>query len=340
MADDDRPRRSESDRRLQQATRFARVLRVLELIQGKGRYNADDLAREIECSPRTIFRDLNVLELAGVPWYYEESDRCYRVRPDFRFPAINLTDDELIGQATATAISSTSNLDVNSGARPTTRKLSASSRDQASRLLDDAVRITSVLDLKLADHSRHHEIIRAAQWALIGGKQLTGTYTSPYDPKPKRLTLHPYRLCLIKQAWYLIARSHDADQARTYRITRFKTLRSLDTPSIVPAEFDLKIYFGNAWAVYRGDKSYDVEIRFSPDAASLVTETTWHPTQKTERHRDGSVTLRFVVDGLHEILYWVLAWAGRATVKQPDELRVLVVEQLHKAISLNQPNPR
>ena len=85
-----------------------------------------------------------------------------------------------------------------------------------------------MLDLKLADHSRHHELIRAVQWALIRGKQLTGTYASPYESKPKRLDLHPYRLCLVKQAWYLIARPQDAEQPRTFRITRFKSLRSLD----------------------------------------------------------------------------------------------------------------
>ena len=276
------------------------------------------------------------MELAGVPWYHDESDRCYRVRPDFRFPALNLTDDELIGQATATAISSSPNLNVNAGARPTTRKLSASSRDQASQLLNDALRVTSILDLKLADHSRHHEALRTVQWSLIEGKQLTGTYSSPYETKPKRLTLHAYRLCLVKQSWYLVARPQDAEQPRTYRIIRFKTLRSIDAPSVVPAEFDLKSYFGNAWAVYRGDKSYDVEIRFSPDAASLVTETTWHPTQKTECHKDRSVTLKFVVDGLNEIVHWVLAWSGRATVHHPDELRLMVIEHLRRALEMNE----
>lgn len=336
MSDDYRPRRSESDRRLRQAARFARILRILECIQGRGRYDVEELARELECSPRTVFRDLNVLELAGVPWYHDESEKCYRVRPDYRFPAVNLTDDELIGQATASSISSAANLDITVGARPTTRKLSASGRDQVSQLLNDALRITSVLDLQLADHSRHHEVVRTVQWALIRGKQLTGTYTTPYESKTKRLTLHPYRLCLIKQAWYLIASPMDAEQPRTYRISRFKTLRSLDAPSIIPADFDLKGYFGNAWAVFRGDHSYNIEICFSPDAASLVTETAWHSTQKTERHRDGSVTLRFVVDGLNEILYWVLAWSGRATVIHPETLRLAVLDHLRRAIELNQ----
>jgi hypothetical protein len=58
-----------------------------------------------------------------------------------------------------------------------------------------------------------------------------------------------------------------------------------------PGEFDLRAYFGNAWSVYRGDPSYEVELRFSPGAAGLVTETTWHHTQESRRHDDGSVTL-------------------------------------------------
>jgi hypothetical protein len=62
----------------------------------------------------------------------------------------------------------------------------------------------------------------------------------------------------------------------------------------------LRAYFGNAWAVYRGDVSYEVEVRFVPEAAALVTETTWHHTQQARRNEDGSVTLSFRVDGLQE----------------------------------------
>lgn len=329
------PGRDDSERRLRQAARFARVLRVLELIQGRGRYAVKDIASELECSQRTIFRDLAVLELAGVPWYFDEAERSYRVRPGYNFPAVNLTDDELIGQATSAALTSSPGLDVTQGSAPTTRKLRATSRDEAASLLAEVERVTAVLDLKLADHSRHHETIKTVQWALIQGRRLTGTYASPYDPRPKRLDLHPYRLCLVKQAWYLISRPEGSDHPQTYRVARFKTLRPLDSPSVVPAGFELKSYFGNAWGVYRGDQSYEVEVRFSREAADLVTETTWHATQTTERHKDGSVTLKFLVDGLDEIVHWVLGWSGRASVVRPPELRELVAEHLRKALSLN-----
>ena len=178
-------------------------------------------------------------------------------------------------------------------------------------------------------------MIQTTQWALIQSKRLNGTYTSPYEPDSKRVDLHPYRLCLIQQAWYLVARPEGSDRPQTYRVTRFKTLLPLNAPSVVPGDFDLKDYFGNAWGVYRGSESYAVEVQFSQDAADIVTETTWHHTQKTQRHKDGSVSLHFVVDGLNEIAYWLLGWSGRVTIIRPPELREMVLDQLRKSVDMN-----
>ncbi len=184
---------------------------------------------------------------------------------------MNLSDEELIGQSTANVITSAPGLDVTRGTAPATRKLKANSRQQVAKILEDVEKVTAVLDLKLADHSRSHETIRTIQWALCQRRKLTGTYARPYEEKPKRLELHPYRLCLVKQALYLVARTEGSDQPQTYRLARFKTLRPLDAPSVVPNDFDLKTYFGNAWGVYRGTQPYPVKVRVSKDAAELVT---------------------------------------------------------------------
>lgn len=334
------PQRSDADRRLRQADRLARVLRLLELIQGRGRYNAPALAAEQECSVRTVHRDLEVLELAGVPWFFDRDQDCYRVRPDYRFPAFNLTDDELLGQGNAAVITAAPGLDIGPGARPATRKLEAASGEGAARILAEVQRVTAVLDLKLADHGRHKDMISTAQWALLKKCQLAGRYQSPHQEKAVVLRLHPYRLCLIKQAWYLIGRPIQGNSTRTFRLARFQTLRMLDSPAEVPEEFDLRAYFGNAWGAFRGEKTYEVEIWFAPEAASLVTETTWHHSQTVQRHEDGGVTLGFRVDGLEEILWWVLGWSGRARVLRPPELRALVVRQLQEALKLNGEHPK
>ena len=104
-------KRPEEDRRARQAVRLANVMRIQELLLGRGRWNVKTLAAELEYSEKTVHRYLAVLELAGVPWYYDSHDRCYHVRPGFKFPVVNLSPDELLGQAAATAVAKAAGLD-------------------------------------------------------------------------------------------------------------------------------------------------------------------------------------------------------------------------------------
>lgn len=289
----------------------------------------------MECSERTIYRDLKILEFAGVPYYTDNKSRAIKVRSDYRFPTLNLTDDELIGQATAAVTTQAPGLDVTVGAKPVTSKLEAVSREESESILAAVQQFTHVLDLKLADHTRHHEQIKTIQAALLQRKQLVGHYKSPYEPSSRKLTLHPYRLCLVKSAWYLIGRPTDKQTPQTFRVVRFKTLRMNDAEADVPNEFDLREFFGNAWAVYRGDKTYDVELLFDQEAAELVAETVWHHSQRITRDEDGTATVTFRIDGLNEIVRWVVGWAGRVVVVEPKELRELVIQMHTRAIQKN-----
>jgi predicted DNA-binding transcriptional regulator YafY len=294
------------------------------------------MAQELEISERTVYRDLEVLEFAGVPWYFDDEDQCYRVRADFRFPTLGLTDEEAAGQALATALSRAVGLDASQGSQPTTRKLSSNSTPAIQQTLYDAARLIEVFDLKLVDHSQHHEAIKAAQQALLHGKQLIGNYESPYEDRARRIQLHPYRLCLIKNAWYVIGHQQGESTPRTFRIARFQTLRFLNDPANIPADFSLRDYFGNAWSVYRGANTYPIELLFKPPAAKIVVETQWHHTQKVSKHRDGSVTLTFTVDGLDEILNWLLSWTGKVQVQQPPELKTAFLKALRQGIEDNE----
>ena len=90
--------RPDRDRRLRQADRLGRILNVLRLIKGQGKWNAKSIASELEVTERTVYRDLQALEFAGVPWFYDAEEQSYRVRADYRFPVPNLPDDELVGK--------------------------------------------------------------------------------------------------------------------------------------------------------------------------------------------------------------------------------------------------
>ena len=328
--------RPDRDRRVRQADRLARILTVLQLIQSRGQWNAKAIAQELEVTERTVYRDLQSLEFAGVPWYYDANAESYRVRSDYRFPMPNLTEDEVIGQAVVSAIAKAPGLDIAGGASSATHKIAAVASDEVKQLLADTERVVSVLGLQLADRGSQSEIIRAIQQSLILKKQVAGRYSSPYQSSAAELHLHPIRLCLIKNAWYLIGIPVNSNEPHTYRVGRFDSIELLDAPAVIPEDFDLRKYFGNAWAVFRGTESFDVRVRFLPDTAPIVTETTWHSTQTEEWLSDGSVVLSFQVDGLEEIRNWLLSWAGNAEVLEPKKLQLMMTEKLKAGLELNQ----
>ena len=66
-----------------------------------------------------------------------------------------------------------------------------------------------------------------------------------------------------------------------------------------------------------------------------MLETTWHSTQQACHRDDGSVSLKFRVDGLEEIVWWVLGWSGVVEVVQPQVLRTLVRKKLQEGLELN-----
>ncbi len=65
-------------------------MHLLRLISGRGRWNMADLAAELECSERTIYRLLDALTACGVPWYFDKQQETYRIREGFRLG--NLVD--------------------------------------------------------------------------------------------------------------------------------------------------------------------------------------------------------------------------------------------------------
>lgn len=329
-------KRNDSERRTKQAEKFVRLFKLLELLAGRGRWTPRELARELGCSQRELYRHIAVLGLSGIFVEFDrKAGRYLPLRREYRFPApLALTRDELLGQAVAEAVTGTPALDMGDGAAATTRKLAACDAN-AAELLAAARQVIAVLGLKMVDHSGHRDSIGAIQRALIERKQLRGTYRSPYSKKAWRVTLHPYRLCLARQAWYLIARAEGEPVPRNLRVVRFRSLAVIERVADVPDEFDLREHLGNAWDIFRGDRSYDVEIHFAKDAAAQVAETRWHHTQKLRKHRDGSATLSFRVDGLDEILWWLLPWTGFAEVIEPLELRRRLVEQLEAGLRMN-----
>lgn len=130
-------KRTDAERRVRQSDRLARVLRLLQLIHGPGRWNAPAIAKKLDCSERTVFRDLQTLKAAGVPWYFDEFSQSYRVREGYRGHLLNITPpDEPTSDTAAQSVADAHD----------PRSIAMLAREAAQRLLAEAESVIQALD--------------------------------------------------------------------------------------------------------------------------------------------------------------------------------------------------
>ena len=87
------------------------------------------------------------------------------------------------------------------------------------------------------------------------------------------------------------------------------------------------------------DELYTVKFRISPGWARWVGEKIWHESQKMTRLPNGGLEITFRVAGLDEIKHWILSFGREALVLEPEKLRKLVQQDLHRNLAQYSKSP-
>lgn len=61
-------------------------------------------------------------------------------------------------------------------------------------------------------------------------------------------------------------------------------------------------------------------MKFDAFAARLVSERSWHESQRIREAADGSMVLQMELGGLEEIERWILSWGSHVRVLAPGQL--------------------
>jgi|ERR1700728_238930 len=130
----------------------------------------------------------------------------------------------------------------------------------------------------------------------------------------------PYRLWYVNNGIYLVGHDHHSGEIRAFAVERISAAKATNRRFEIPADFDFERFTQSAFNVVWGDPQ-QVKIRFSPDQAPFVEERSWHPSQKIEKRRDGSIILTLQVANLWEVQRWLIGFGSDALVLEPRELK-------------------
>ena len=305
--------------------RLHRILRIMQLTQVQQGWDATALAKECGVTERTIYRDMKMLQQAGIPFDFEEATRSYRIRQDFYMRPVELTLEEALALvALGEEIGKSEQIPFTRAAARAVAKVRGQLPEALGRELKSMDHHMSIRVGEMADAEATEgiaDVFTKVQQAQARHCCLRCRYESLGEKGfTKAFLLKPYRLHFDRRAWYVLGYHTGHEQVRWLKLGRFTSVELTDEPFDVPADFSLEKHVGNAWRMMPGGKTYEVELQFDAQFAENIADTYWHKTQKVHWQEDGSLIFRCKVDGLEEIQWWILARGEHCQVRKPREL--------------------
>lgn len=303
-------------------TRISRLLEILTNVQARKGLKADTLAELCGVDKRTIYRDFNALCDAGVPIVHNKQTDGYTVEGDFFLPPVHLSMDEALALAVLCEdLAEQGRIPCLKAAIRALTKVRSQLPEEIREDLDRLSKHIAIRTSNAEGDDAARDVFEQVQNAIASGHALRCRYESGSDPEGSEVFLfEPYSLFFSIRAWYAVGFHHGRGEVRNLKLSRFVGVERTAEPFAVPDGFDIDDHLGNAWRMIRGDETHEVEIVFDPEFADNIAETTWHRTQSTEYLDDGSVMFRCTVDGLDEIVWWVLSMGPMCRVVRPAAL--------------------
>ncbi|WP_030490129.1 helix-turn-helix transcriptional regulator [Micromonospora chokoriensis] len=315
--------------------RASRLISLLLLLQARGSMTASELARELEISERTVYRDVLALSAAGVPVYADRGRAGgYRLLGGYRTRLTGLTRDEaealflagLPGPAgdmgLADAVAS-AELKVLAALPPALRDAPARAGQRFHLDVPGWFRETTP-PLWLPELAR-------AVWA-------DRVVELRYRRGDREVTrqVQPYGLVLKSAVWYLVGRV--GDDVRTYRVDRVTGVEVGDEHFDRDEGFDLAGHWREqAGSFLRTILRAEVTVRLSPAGLRQLRHLVDAPTvydelvaAASEPDGQGWVVARLPVESVQVAYHQLLGLGPEVEVLGPPELRQLFAESAER----------
>lgn len=244
--------------------RADRLLNMLMLLQTRGRMSARQLAKELEVSERTVYRDAVALSAAGVPVYAETGrDGGYTLVDSYRTSLTGLNEGEVRALFMLSIPAPLAQLGVDQELKSALLKLAAA-LPASRRGAEEQVRQRFHLDStwwQQGDEPVPH--LQAIQQAVWGDQLLQLVYHALPFLTIEQL-VEPYGLVAKAGAWYLVYAC--AGRWRALRVSELLDARLVQQTFAHSPGFNLAAFW-ESWCAEQEESrlSYIVTVRVSPE---------------------------------------------------------------------------
>ncbi len=322
---------------------LARQWRLIQrLARSRAGVGLDELAEDLDCTRRTVYRDLDALMLAGFPLVSERRDGrvYYRFLDTFRLGDVPFTADEMLALAFGQDLLRTLEGTVfHDSIRSALDKIRASLGPDVERYLARLGQSFRVLPGPHKSYAQFRETIGKLNEAVLERRTVRMRYHTGSTGKDAWRKLDPYHVWYQGGALYVVGHDHLRDAIRTFVVHRIRRIDPTQDRFEVDPAFDFDAHKAGSFGVV-AEPAERVRVRFAKSRAEFVAERTWHPSQQLERLPDGGLEVTLEVGAGQETRQWVLGFGSDAEVLEPESLRREVRRDLAQALARDERAPR
>jgi predicted DNA-binding transcriptional regulator YafY len=310
--------------------RIDRLLAITVILLNRDRITARELAAKFEVSVRTIYRDLETIDQAGIPIMSFSGNRGgYGIMDTFRIDRQYLTFEDIVSLvSTLRGVNNTlENRELDLALEKILNLVPAGKTAEFKRISEQIL-----VDLIPLGYTQRQKIrIKTVHQAIHEQKILEFEYYN-YQGEKTRRRVEPMTLIFKGYAWYLFAFCHLRTDYRLFRLSRIQSL------SLGPETFE------------RRNKSYKDIFTLDPDSFTLIhlklrflpqvrvqVEDFFEPDQI---HIEKVGTLLVETDFPEDpwILTFLLGYGDCVQVLEPVSVREQLLEKAKKIVSYYKPD--
>ncbi|WP_338042473.1 YafY family protein [Paenibacillus ginsengarvi] len=299
-----------------------RLLSIIILLLNRRMVQAKELAERFEVSVRTIYRDIETINGAGIPIItYQGTNGGIGLAEGYRLDRNVLTNDELAAIVSAL------------------RSISASYDNEThQRLVEKIHSVVPPADSEAFQHKSSRVLIDYSPWD--GNEQLRPKLEllenavdhcliaefvySNADGEMSHRIVEPHRLILKGKQWYLQAYCLEKEQFRLFKLKRMKDLEIVQGKTFIRRKVPILTRTSDQ-PPSEPYQTTEFVLRFQAEARHLAEE--WFGIEALCPEEDGNWLVRKAYPENEWLYRFILGLGHLAEVLEPPHLRAIIADR-------------
>jgi predicted DNA-binding transcriptional regulator YafY len=305
--------------------KIERISAILVRLQSHTVIPAREIAERFGVSLRTVYRDIRVLEEAGIP-IAGEAGQGYSLVEGFKLPPLMFTTEEAIAFLLAEKlISHQTDTETYGIYRSGMDKIRAVLRRVEKDILEDIDHYVQVVDEHSAPPPPPVPVLQPLLRCLREKRSARIEYLANYNREITIREIEPLGLFFVDK-WYISAWCRLRKDYRTFNLALIRNL-TVGEKGFEKEHPDLSTLIKQ---IFAREEVYTVKLNIKKSALACNNFSKYKNGLYKEEETAESYIQYYLTHSLHQFARWYLTFADQATILDPPELKAILQSLLSK----------